>query len=185
MDVNPRQLLWLVALCGGCSLLPPPVEGGGGNGDSPTTATPLGGNADRLYLAGSRFLSGRYDFRAYQLAPALLQLDVAQSGVWALDRLSLARGVLAPPVAREGLIAFGRGEQEDQFPAGFTPSQGNFLVDLGSFLRTLHEERGLNLPPGRYTVVVEGRFTPLDRWPPESRALTGGDRFEVTLAVDL
>jgi len=184
--ISPRFALFLLLpLCWGCSLLPPPPDGGGAPNAAPTTAAPLGGNGDRLFLEGSRFLSGRYDFRAYQLAPALLQLDVARSGVWALDRVSLARGVIAPPVPREGLIAFGRGEQEDQFPAGFSPAEGSFLVDLGSFVRALHEQRGLNLPTGRYTVVVEGRFTPLAAWPPEPRQLTAGDRFEVTLAIDL
>jgi len=136
-------------------------------------------------LPEARFLSGRYDLRAYQLAPALLQLSLGQSGVWVLDRISVARGEIPAPVPRDGLVAFGGGAEEDQFPAGFLPAQMPFLVDLGTFLRALHEERGLRLPSGLYTVVVEGRFTPLPSWPPEPRELAARDRFEVTLTLSL
>ena len=170
-----------------CSLLPSSSTTADGHGDRTvaSTAAPLGGTAARRFLPQARFLSGRYDLRAYQLAPALLQLSLGQAGVWALDRVSVARGEIPAPVPKEGLVAFGRGAQEEHFPAGFVPAKTPFLVDLGSFLRELHEERGLRLPPGLYTVVVEGRFTPLDSWPPQPRELSAGDRFELTLTLTL
>jgi hypothetical protein len=183
-----RGLLATILLAGGgCGLLPaPPVEAESGDGEAtPSTASPLGGTAARRPVGDARFLTGRYDLRAYGLEPGLLQLGLGRSGVWALNRVSLTRGEAPLPLAREGPVAFGRGAEESRFPAGFCPADTPFVVDLASFLRQLHEERGLSLPPGTYTVLVEGRFTPLEDWPPEPRELAAGDRFETSLRLRL